>query len=169
MGSPAFSSEQQNTSNKNLPILSDETVTVVDPREPLYGQTFPLVFIENKPYRGSCCIVRDVNGVERHIPVAVTNRSAEPLAIFPIPLSLSSVRQLLSAYERIVRLTAKGTKDGSPASNPSDTPSRPPSSNSPHLASGSLDVPFDPTATENLPKPGDALSADPPIPRGGAA
>ena len=169
MGWCALSSEQQNTSNENLPILSDETVTVVDPREPLYGQTFPLIFIENKPYRGPCCIVRDANGVERHIPVVVTNRSAEPLAISPIPLSLPSVRQLLSAYERIVRLTAKGTKDGSPASNPSDTPSRPPSSNPSHPASGSLDVPIDPTATENLPKPGGALSTDPPIPRGGAA
>lgn len=144
-------------------------VTVVDPREPLYGQTFPLIFIENKQYRGPCCIVRDANGVERHIPLVVTNRSPEPLSISPIPLSLSSVRQLLSVYERMVRLTAKGTKDGPLSSNPSGYPSRTPASNPAHGASGSLDFTYAPTTAEDLSNAGNDLPTDhPSVQLGGA-
>jgi hypothetical protein len=31
-----------------------------------------------------------------------TDRSTEPLTIFPLPLNLSSMRQLLTTYERII-------------------------------------------------------------------
>ena len=76
-------------------------MTVTDPRHPLYGQTFPLVYITNKPYSGRCCVLWLQEGIERNVPVAATDRSKEPLTIFPIPLNLSSVRQLLITCERI--------------------------------------------------------------------
>ena len=76
-------------------------VTVTDPRHPLCGRRFRLSHITNKQYLGSCCVVWLHEGIERHIPLEATDRSAEPIAIFPLPLGLSSVRQLLVAFERI--------------------------------------------------------------------
>ncbi len=40
--------------------------------------------------------------MERNVPVEATDRSTEPLTIFPLPLNLSSVRQLLATCERII-------------------------------------------------------------------
>ena len=77
-------------------------MTVTDPRHPLYGQTLTLVYITNKPYSGRCCVVWLQEGIERNVPVEATDRSTEPLIIFPLPLNLSSVRQLLATCERMV-------------------------------------------------------------------
>jgi hypothetical protein len=76
-------------------------VTVTDPRHPLYGQTFHLSHIANKQYLGRCCVVWPQEGIERNIPVEATDRSTEPFTIFPLPLDLSSLRQLLVAFEGI--------------------------------------------------------------------
>lgn len=94
---------------------------MIDPRDPHYGRTFRLLFIENKSYRGKCCVVRMDSGIERHIPVSVTNQSSDPIQINPLPLNLSSVRQLLSEYERIIRLVAERAEDGYPDQNFPDT------------------------------------------------
>jgi hypothetical protein len=40
--------------------------------------------------------------MERNVPVEATDRSIEPLTIFPLPLNLSSVGQLLTTCERII-------------------------------------------------------------------
>jgi len=100
-----------------LPVRSRETVTVIDPRDPLYGQTFTLQFIENKSYRGKCCVVRMETGIERHIPISVTDLSSDPIQSYPLALDLSSVRKLLAVYECIIRLTAERTEDGYPDQN----------------------------------------------------
>ena len=76
-------------------------MTVTDPRHPLYGQTFPLAYITNKPYSGRCCVLWLQEGIGRNVPVEATDRSTQPLTIFPLPLSLSSVKQLLAIYERM--------------------------------------------------------------------
>ena len=77
-------------------------MTITDPRHPLYGRTFPLVYITNKPYSGRCCVLWLQEGMERNVPVEATDRSIEPLTIFPLPLNLSSVGQLLTTCERII-------------------------------------------------------------------
>ena len=76
-------------------------MTVTDPRHPLYGQTFHLSHIANKQYLGRCCAVWPQEGIERNIPLEATDRCTEPITIFPLPLDLSSLRQLLVAFERI--------------------------------------------------------------------
>ena len=77
-------------------------MTVTDPRHPLYGRTFPLIHITNKPNSGRCCVLWFEEGIERNVPVEATDRSIEPLNIFPLPLNLSSVRQLLTTCEQII-------------------------------------------------------------------
>jgi hypothetical protein len=100
-----------------LPLQSRETVTVNDPRDPLFGQTFTLQFVENKSYRGKCCVVRMETGIERHIPISVTELSPEPIQSYPLALDLSSVRKLLAVYVRMIRLRAERTEDGYPDQN----------------------------------------------------
>jgi hypothetical protein len=97
-----------------LPLQSRETVTVMDPRDPLFGQTFILLFVENKSYRGKCCVARMETGIERHIPISVTNLSPGSIQSYPLALDLSSVRKLLAVYARMIRLTAERTEDGYP-------------------------------------------------------
>ena len=101
-----------------LPLQSRETVTVIDPRDPLFGQTFTLLFVENKSYRGKCCVVRMETGIERHIPISVTDLSPDLIQSYPLALDLSSVRELLAVCARIISLTAEGTEDGYPDQNP---------------------------------------------------
>lgn len=92
-------------------------MTVIDPRDPLYGQTFTLLFVENKSYRGKCCVVRMETGIERHIPISATDLSPDPIQSYPLPLNLSSVRELLAVYARMIRQTAERTEDGYPDQN----------------------------------------------------
>jgi hypothetical protein len=49
--------------------------------------------------------------VERIVPLEATDRSPEAIAIFPFPIDLSSVRQLLATYERIQAQPVEGTED----------------------------------------------------------
>jgi hypothetical protein len=49
--------------------------------------------------------------VERTVPLEATDRSPEAIAIFPLPIDLSSVRQLLATYERIQAQPVEGTED----------------------------------------------------------
>jgi hypothetical protein len=75
------------------------------------GQTFRLIEIANKPYFGYCCLVVFRGPVERHIPVRVTDLAAQQPVIFPLPLDLASVQQLVATYERILCQRAEGTGD----------------------------------------------------------
>src|SRR6266700_7137286 len=76
----------------------EETVTVVDPRHPLFGRTLPCVGIANSSHRGRCCIVWIRPTVERHVPVSATNLEQNPQAPFPLPISVESLRQFLQEY-----------------------------------------------------------------------
>lgn len=145
-------------------------VTVIDPRDPHYGRTFRLLFIENKPYRGKCCVVRMDSGIELHIPVSVTDQSSDPIQINPLPLNLSSVRQLLSVYERIIRLVAERAEDGHsdqnfPDSNFSVQRGESSPQNYPSISADpnrrALDVSHARTTTASISNSGDSLSSDP--------
>ena len=94
-----------NPNKNNAPLgatLSNEkTATVVDPRHPLFGRTFPLLGITTKQYLGVCCIILLQKDIERCVPLSATDHSTEPISIYPLPLSLSSVQSLLQAIKRI--------------------------------------------------------------------
>jgi hypothetical protein len=78
-------------------------------------------------------VVRMETGIERHISISVTDLSPNPIQYYPLPLDLSSVRELLSVYARMIRLTTERTEDGYP------------DQNSPHFSSEATgSVPTDP-------------------------
>jgi hypothetical protein len=80
-------------------------------------------------------VVRMETGIERHIPIVVTNLSPGSIQNYPLALDLPSVRKLLAVYARLIRLSAERTEDGYP------------DKNSPSFSSEIIDsVPTDPTA-----------------------
>ena len=96
---PAASANlDQLTTPIDLIVTPEETVTVVDPRHPLFGRTLPCVGIANSPYRGRCCIVWIRPTVERHVPVAATNLEYVAEEMYPLPISLDSLQQLLHEF-----------------------------------------------------------------------
>jgi hypothetical protein len=97
-----------------------ETVTIVDPRHPLYGRTFPLINIANRSRIGQACVIQLQDDLERTVPLAVTDRASESVDIFPLSLNLSSVRQLLRAFKRITSQLKEGTENGDTCRNAED-------------------------------------------------
>jgi hypothetical protein len=87
-------------------------VTVVDPRHPLYEQTFSLLHIKNKQELIPSCLVQIAEGVERLIPVSVTDLSASPPVVFPLPVDLSSLHNLTQAFLRLETQIGKECEDG---------------------------------------------------------
>jgi hypothetical protein len=139
-------------------LQGDEIVTVIDPRDPLYGQSFTLLFVENKSYRGECCVVRMETGIERHIPISVTDQAPEQFRIYPLPLNLSSVRELLAVYARLIRQLTERAEDGSPAQN---SPSVLSQILSPTPSARTLGAPDTGTAAESEPGAGHHLPTNP--------
>ncbi|TMD61681.1 MAG: hypothetical protein E6I97_27145 [Chloroflexi bacterium] len=90
MGNP-----DQFTTPIDLIVAPQETITVVDPRHPLFGRTLPCVGISNSCHRGRCCILWIRPTVERHVPVTATNLEYDPSTLYPLPISLESLQQLL--------------------------------------------------------------------------
>ena len=88
----------------------EETITVVDPRHPLFGRTLPCIGIANSCHRGRCCIVWIRPTVERHVPVTATNLEYDPKTLYPLPISVESLRQFLEEFP-----LAFGGKKGEPA------------------------------------------------------
>jgi hypothetical protein len=56
-------------------------------------------------------------GIERHIPISVTDQAVDPICSYPLPLNLSSVRELLAVYARMIRQITERTEDGYPDQN----------------------------------------------------
>ena len=69
-------------------ITLPETVTVVDPRHPLYDQTFPLLQLTNAQNLIRCCVVQLAPSVDRLIPINATNLAPAPPLVFPSPVDL---------------------------------------------------------------------------------
>src|SRR5262249_21249457 len=101
----------------------DQTITVLDPRHPLCGQTLPLVAITHHTQLGRCCVVWLQPHGERLVPVRATNLEFEPNAISPSPLSLAAVEQLLRVFQDIQHAQQGVSRDASPA-RPSRTPTQ---------------------------------------------
>ena len=112
MDLPVWAKPNQQTTPLEVTLSPEDTVTVVDPRHPLFGQTLSLIGITNKQYLGRCCIVWLRAGMEQLVPLAATDRSPDPLVVYSLPLNLPSVRQLLATYERFMSQPAEGTRDG---------------------------------------------------------
>ena len=77
---------------------SREMVTVIDPRHPLYEQSFRFLGITTKNRLGRCCMVLDQYGHERNIPLGVTDQSPDPVVIAPSPLSVATITSLVRVY-----------------------------------------------------------------------
>ena len=88
----------QLTTPSDLIVSPKETVTVVDPRHPLFGRTLPCVGISNSCHRGRCCILWIRPTVERHVPVTATDLEYDPSTLYPLPISLESLQQLLQEF-----------------------------------------------------------------------
>lgn len=97
----------------------EETVTVVDPRHPLFGRTLPCLGIANSSHRGRCCIVWIRPTIERHVPVTATNLEYDPTTLYPLPISVSTLRQFLQEY-----LLVTGNQKGVSADDAETTPER---------------------------------------------
>ena len=82
-------------------LATPETVTIVDPRHPLYDQTFPLLQIKNHRNLIPSCLVRVLEGVDRLVPVAVTDLAATPVIVYSSPLDVSSLENLVQAFARV--------------------------------------------------------------------
>jgi hypothetical protein len=93
-------------------VAVPETVTVVDPRHPLYDQTFPLLHLTNKQNLVPCCLVRLAEGAERLIPINVTNLAMTDPNVFPSPLSISSLHNLSQTFARIWAQVERECADG---------------------------------------------------------
>lgn len=84
-------------------------MTVVDPRHPLYGQTFRLVQVEDRQDHGQCCLVEREWGQNSYIPLGVTDQSQTRWMSSSIPLSIEAIRQLISTYIRLTEDDENGT------------------------------------------------------------
>jgi len=113
----------QHTTPVDAASAGDELVTIVDPRHALFGQTLLLLEVASKPYRGRCCVVQLREGFCCHVPLSATSRSVEPPAVFPVPLDLPALEQLLTVYQRLTNPNGKVLPDGSPSrSHPARVP-----------------------------------------------
>jgi hypothetical protein len=79
--------------------------------------------ITNKQNLIPCCVVWIAEGIERTVPVAATDRAAEPPYIFPAPLSVIAVQQLLATFERITSRSVEEEEDESRRQRNQDEPS----------------------------------------------
>jgi hypothetical protein len=93
-----------------------ETVTVVDPCQPLFGRTLPCLGIANSPYQGRCCIVWIRPTIERHVPITATNLAYDPATLYPLPISVESLQQFLQEF-----LLVSGGWKGDPTDDDSTT------------------------------------------------
>jgi hypothetical protein len=94
---------------------SDQTITVLDPRHPLCGQTLPLVAITHHTQLGRCCVVWLRPHVERLVPVQATNLAFDPTDMSPSPLSLAAVEQLLRVFQDLQHAQQGVSRDASPS------------------------------------------------------
>ena len=117
-----------------------ERITIVDPRHPLFGQTFPLLHLKNKQNLVPCGLVRLATGAERLIPLSVTDLAPIPPNVFSLPLDLSSLHNLTQTFSRILAQVERECGDETAADQPTQALG--------HLASASLGD-AEPQSTEN--------------------
>ena len=77
-------------------------VSIVDPRHPLYGRTFPLLHIKHQRNLILSCVVQVLPDASRLVPVDVTDLAATEPDVFPTPLALSSLHDLMQTFDHIL-------------------------------------------------------------------
>ncbi len=115
------------TTQHNTPINKNdlsEKVTVIDPRHPLYGQTFSLIQIENRLDYGQCCLVERDWGQNSYLPLAVTDQSKAQWVSSSIPLSVKAIRQLVSTYTQLTEDNENGSTDSTAKTTNNDSSQR---------------------------------------------
>lgn len=89
----------------NTPIADREeatkTVSVVDPRHPFFGRTFPLLGLTNHTGLGRCCQILQEGDIVRLIPVEATDLVPERKPLYPLPLNLYSLEELINTCSDI--------------------------------------------------------------------
>jgi hypothetical protein len=143
-----------------------ETVTIIDPRHPLFGMTLPLVGFYTRTLQGHCCVLALRPHIEVVVPLAATDRAPDPITPFPLPLCLSAVRQLLATFARLVDTPveepshARATHPSTAAATAADPAAR--TTVGLHFADPGLDTPDHAPTTSATPDPADHLP--PPAP-----
>jgi hypothetical protein len=80
-----------------------ETITVIDPTHPLFGQTFRLIQTEDRADRGHCCLIELEWGPHIYVPLAVTDQSEQTLVTYRTRLSVKSIQQLVATFNRLLK------------------------------------------------------------------
>jgi hypothetical protein len=88
-------------------------VTVIDPRHPLFNRTFPLLHIKNKQEKNPRCLISLPEGVERWLPIEVTNLAEIPPDVFLLPIDLHSLQTLTHIFLRLEAQLEEEGRDGS--------------------------------------------------------
>ena len=96
-------------------VSPEQTITVLDPRHPLCGQTFPLVDMTYDSRLGRCCVVWLRPHEQRRIPLQATHLAFDPRDIPASPLSLAAVEQLLRVVHNIQHDTQGVSSNASPS------------------------------------------------------
>lgn len=93
----------------NAPAADSEeaakTVSVVDPRHPFFGRTFPLLGLTNHTGLGRCCQVLLEGDIVRLIPIEVTDLVPERTPIYPLPVNVASLEDLINTCSEIYDAT----------------------------------------------------------------
>lgn len=107
----------ENRNQQSAPLGNDislpETVTVVDPRHPLYDQTFLLLHLTNAQNLIRCCVVQLTPHVDRLIPITATSLAPTSPVVFPSPVDLSSLQRLVTTFRSILAARAAEGRDES--------------------------------------------------------
>ena len=111
---PASGNLNQETTPLEQSVSPEQTITVLDPRHPLCGQTFPLVAMTYDARFGRCCVVWLRPHEERLIPLQATHLAFDPNDIASSPLSLAAVKQLLRVVHDIHHARQGGSRNASP-------------------------------------------------------
>lgn len=76
-GRAVWGKPNQTTTPLKHPVELPATITVVNPRFPLYGQSFTVRGTIHRPQSGLCFVVWLAHSGERHIPCQATQTAAE--------------------------------------------------------------------------------------------
>jgi hypothetical protein len=89
-----------------------EYVSIIDPRHALYGQRLRLIQVANSgKEEASSCTVELCADVWRRVPLSVTDLGRNQPVLYPLPLNLTVMRQLLELFRRIEVQCQEGTSD----------------------------------------------------------
>ena len=99
---------------------------MVDPRHPLYDQTFPLLYLTHARQMVRCAVVQLAPDVTRLIPIAATDHAAVPPVVFSAPVDLSSLQGLIATFQGIQATIQEEVHDEPTGPSVSITPGDPP-------------------------------------------